>query len=102
MSVASIALDALNVGGGKKRPRATVHMVDDQGNPAGSATVAGEFTGGAADPGASGVTDSNGRAILDSDNTKKRNLRFTFCVTDVTHASLTYVEVDNAVTCQTY
>ena len=102
MSVASIVLDALNEGGGRKRPRATVHMVDDQGNPAVSATVTGEFTGNAADPNVSGVTNNNGRAILDSDNTKKRRISFTFCVTDVTHASLTYVEGGNAVTCQTY
>ena len=99
MSVASILAQVIGEGGGQKRPRATVTIIDDQGNPVGSATVTGEFTGSAADPSESEVTNGSGLAVLNSDNTKKGKVNFTFCVTTVTHASLTYQEGDNAVTC---
>ena len=99
MSVASILAQVISEGGGQKRPRATVLIVDDQGNPVGSATVTGEFTGSAADPSESEVTNGSGLAVLNSESTKKGKVNFTFCVINVTHASLTYLPGDNAVDC---
>jgi hypothetical protein len=99
MSVASILPKVIGEGGGNKRPQATVNIVDDQGNPAGSATVTGEFIGNAADPSESEVTNGSGTAVLNSDNTKKGKVKFTFCVTNVEHASLSYEPGDNAVDC---
>ena len=102
ISVAAIVPDFIGEGGGRKRPTATVTVVDNLGNPVGSATVTGEFTGNASDPEASGVTNSSGNAVVSSENTKKGRLDFTFCATDVTHASLNYAPGDNVVTCATY
>jgi hypothetical protein len=99
MSVASILAQVIGEGGGQKRPRATVTIIDNQGDPAGSATVTGEFTGSAADPSESELTNGSGMAVLNSDSTKKGKVKFTFCVTNVTHASLTYQSGDNAVDC---
>jgi monoamine oxidase len=100
MSVASILAKVIGEGGGNKRPRATVSIVDDQGNPVGSATVTGTFTGDAADPSeTAGITNGSGTAVLNSDDSKKGRVKFTFCVTDVEHATLTYQSVDNAVDC---
>jgi hypothetical protein len=62
--------------------------------------VTGEFTGDAADPSESGVTNPSGTAVLNSDDSKKGRVKFTFCVTGVEHATLTYQPGDNAVDCE--
>jgi len=61
MSVASILAEVISEGGGNKRPWATVSIVDDQGNPVGSAEVTGVFSGDATGPSGSEFTDGNGR-----------------------------------------
>jgi hypothetical protein len=92
MSVASILAQVIGEGGGQKRPRATVLIVDNQGNLLDNATVSGEFDGSAAAP---SVTNGSGMAVLNSETTKKGKVNFEFCVTTVTHASLTYQPGDN-------
>jgi monoamine oxidase len=89
LSVASIVAFTQGEGGGVKRPSATVNILDNLGNPVSGATVFGEFTGDfldGADPETfSVVTDGAGDANFASSVTKKGKLKFTFCVTDVTH-----------------
>jgi PKD repeat protein len=94
MSIGSIVVDTLNRGGGSKSPRASVTIVDDQGGLVGSALVTGDFTGDAAAPGVSSTTNANGVATLESPNTKKGKVSFTFCVKDV-NGSLTWDGVES-------
>ena len=89
MSISSIVVDTLNLGGGNKSPRASVTIIDDQGGLVGSALVTGDFTGDAAASGVSSTTTANGVATLVSPNSKKGKVSFTFCVTDVS-GSLTW------------
>ena len=99
MSVASILAQVIGEGGGQKRPRATVTIIDNQGNPAGSATVTGVFTGNATGPSGSELTNGSGVAVFNSDSTKKGKVKFEFCVTGVTHTTLNYEPGDNVVDC---
>jgi len=82
MTVASVFVDTVNVGGGSKSPRATVVINDDQGSPVGSVNVSGTFDGDAAGSDTA-PTDGSGTAVLVSPNSKKGKVKFTFCVTDV-------------------
>jgi hypothetical protein len=86
MTVASVFVETVNVGGGSKSPRATVVIQDDQGNPVAAMNVSGTFTGDAA-----GIdtrtTNSSGSVVLTSPNSKKGKVNFTFCVTDVSGAT---------------
>jgi PKD repeat protein len=99
VSVASISLSTVNAGGGNKRAQATVLIEDDQGNPAGSLTVTGDFTGDLPQTGVSAVTGANGAATLQTTGTKRGKLAFQFCVTNVAGGSLPYDPAGNAVTC---
>lgn len=97
MHVDSIVVAKQNEGGGSKSAVATVTIVDETGAAVGNATVSGEFTGDVTDTD-SGVTAGDGTVTLQSNPTSGR-LKFTFCVTDVTHASLTYDSSANVETC---
>jgi PKD repeat protein len=98
LAVASITVQAVDLGGGNKRPRALVTIRDDQGNAVSGATVTGNFSGDVSQTGATGTTGADGVATVDSTASRKGRLKFTFCVTDV-DGSLTYVPGDNAQTC---
>jgi len=89
MSVASVFVDTVNLGGGRKSPRATVAIEDNQGNPVDSAMVDGLFTGDAEGP-ATGTTNDSGSVVPTSPNSKKGKVKFTFCVTEVTGAPLNW------------
>ncbi len=79
---------------------AEVTIVDDNGSPVANATVSGTFSGDISGS-ASGVTDGSGVATL-SIKKKVTVTTFTFCVDNVTHASLTYDPNANVETCDTY
>jgi hypothetical protein len=96
MSVSSVVVDTVNQGRGSKSPRATVTVLDDQGNPVGGVTVTGDFTGDVEDAGLTGVTDGSGVATITSSRTAKGGVKVTFCVTDVTGGTLTW---DGATPC---
>ena len=98
--VDSIVLSTVNGSQGKKYGRATVTIKDNLGNPVSDATVTGDFTGSFSET-QSGVTDANGVAVLTT-TASVRNPSFTFCVTNVTHATLTYNSNDNVETCDSY
>ncbi len=89
MSVANLVLDTQNLNGGNKAPRATVTILDDQGNPVGAVLVKGTFTGDGAGNG-NDTTDGSGLARVVSSGSKKGKVNFTFCVTEVSGGSLTW------------
>jgi hypothetical protein len=99
MSVASIVAVTIDEGGRKKRPQATVNIVNDKGRPVNGATVTGDFIGHAASSDISSATSGFGNAVLDSTATKKGKVNFKFCVTNVSHTTLNYSSGDNAETC---
>jgi len=100
--VDSIVLSQVNAGAGKKRGRATVTIKDNNGDLVANATVTGQFTGDFNETD-SAVTNSSGVAVIDTVATVKApSVSFTFCVTNVTHATLTYNSGDNVETCDSY
>lgn len=87
---------------GKKKGRATVTIKDNNGGPVANATVTGQFTGNYNET-RSGVTNSSGVAVIDTVTALKlKTVTFTFCVTNVTHATLTYDSGANVETCDSY
>jgi len=91
MSVDSVTVDTANVGRGQKVGRAVVVVVDDQGSPVAGAEVTGDFSGTTFnEPGRTGTTDADGSATIDTLGTAKKGISFTFCVTGITHSTLTY------------
>jgi hypothetical protein len=98
MSVASIEPGLQNEGGGQKRGRVLVTILDDLGDPVAGATVEGTFTGDFNESVAA-VTDAAGVATLLTTETRKGGIDYTFCVDDVTHATLSYDPAGNAETC---
>jgi FtsP/CotA-like multicopper oxidase with cupredoxin domain len=85
----TVDVTTVNVGQGFKRGRATVVVVDDLGGLVEGATVTGDFTGTFNEPGASGVTDATGTAVIDTSGSQKGSVSVTFCVTSITHPTLT-------------
>ncbi len=80
-------------GGGTAEVTVTIH--DTDGNPVADATVAGEYSDDASGT-PSGVTDANGEVVLVSDQFSTRPNNIDFCVSSVSHASLTYDANDNS------
>ena len=101
MHVSSIVCTTVAVGGGNKIGRATVTILDDCGNPLQNADVDGTFTGDFDESVINITTNASGVAVLETVGTAKGGISFTFCVDDVTHATLTYDDNDNVETCDT-
>lgn len=80
---------------------ATVVVVDASGNPLANAAVTGTFSNGATGTD-SDVTDSDGRAVLESDRTRGGISAFQFCVDDVSGTSITYDPGADQVSCPTF
>lgn len=97
MSVA--AIDAgVRVRGPWQNAIVTVTIHDENGSPVANANVTGEFTGDV--PGTvTGTTGDDGTVTLESDRIRANSLSYEFCVTDVTHDTLTYDSTVNTVTC---
>ena len=102
MRVASIDL-SLSQGGKTPQATAAVKIVDENGNPVSDATVTGEWArnGTLFKSEASGTTGADGVATINSGRIKnvQSGDAIEFCVTDVTHASLTYDSAANVETC---
>ncbi|MHC4911203.1 MAG: hypothetical protein ACYTF9_15980, partial [Planctomycetota bacterium] len=98
MSVSSILAIVQNEGGGNKRGRAEVTIVDNEGAPVAGATVLGSFSGSYSEI-VSAATNASGVAVLLTSNTERGGIAFTFCVDNVTDASLAYQSADNVETC---
>jgi hypothetical protein len=97
MSVGAIEL-SVRTRGPWLTGEALVTIIDEGGNPVGSATVSGSFTGdvGGSD---SDSTNSGGVAALESNRVRADSISFQFCVDDVSHSSHDYDPGANAVTC---
>jgi hypothetical protein len=80
---------------------AEVTILDDGGQPVANAEVTGTFAGDVTGT-YSGTTDANGVATIQSAKTKTVISSFSFCVDNVTHASLNYDSGANVETCDSY
>jgi subtilisin len=88
--------------GPNARGTATVTIVDENGNPVSGATVTGDWSRNdiVFNSGASGTTNSSGVATIDSNNVRASTGDvIEFCVTIVTHSTLTYDNSANVETC---
>jgi len=85
----TVVVTTVNVGKGLKQGQATVTVVDNVGNPVSGATVTGDFTGTFNEPDRSGTTDATGTAVIVTTGSVKGSVSVTFCVTSITHATLT-------------
>ncbi len=98
LHVENIVLGTQDAGKGQKYGTATVTIYDDVGNTVSDATVAGTFSGDFNES-ASGVTGTDGTVTLVTTASKRGGVAFSFCVDNVTHATLPYNSADNVVTC---
>ena len=98
VSLQSIALSTVNAGRGSKHGRAVVTLVDDNGTPVASAQVTGDFSGSYNET-ANAASVGDGSATLLTASTVKGGVSFDFCVTGVTHATLTW---DGSTACATF
>ncbi|MFO8008211.1 MAG: hypothetical protein R6V05_10795, partial [Candidatus Brocadiia bacterium] len=97
MHVDSITVTVVSVNPAKDKARAEVVIVDNLGAAVQDATVSGTFSGDVTGSG-SDATDANGLAVIES-GTANGITSVTFCVDDVTHATLTYDSTSNVETC---
>lgn len=100
MHVASIVPSVNDLGAGQKYGVATVTIVTNLGVPVANATVTGVFSGDFNGT-RSGATNAAGVAVI-TIGPKNGRTNFTFCVTGVTHAAMTYDPGANVVTCASY
>lgn len=98
MSVTSLTTGTVAAGGGSKFGLATVTITDNLGSPVANATVTGTFSG-SFNESKSAVTNASGVASIQTTAKLKGTLIVNFCVTNVTHASLTYNPTGNTITC---
>ncbi len=101
MYVESIIVEWVASGGPNQKGQATVVIKDNQGSLVSGATVSGTFSGTLSES-ASGTTDSAGTAVIKTGSKTRNPGSLTFCVDDVTHASLTYDPAGNVETCDSY
>ena len=101
MYVYSIVCTRVTAGGNTRRGRASVTIYDDTDSPVENAYVTGSFSGDFFDETQSEYTNSLGVAVLITDEAATAPT-FTFCVDDVTHATLTYDPNSNIETCDGY
>jgi len=97
MHVESIVESTQRGSAGKQFGVATVTIFDDLGNPVPSASVSGTFSGDYSES-VSGATGSDG-VVEFITSTEVRKPVFSFCVDDVTHATLVYDPDSNVITC---
>ena len=98
MHVSVLNTTTVSVASKRKAGRVEIVVVDNLGAPVQGATVTGTYSGSFTGTQA-GVTDAAGRVILQTTTTAPNNAKFTFCVNNVTHASLTYNPSANVKTC---
>jgi hypothetical protein len=95
MHVNSIATGQQGGKGGWKSGTATVSVVDNFGNPVTDATVSGTFSGDFSESSGPVATDASGVAAFETVDTKKGSVTISFCVSLLSHSSLTYTPSDN-------
>jgi hypothetical protein len=98
MHVNFLEASTVAAGKGRKLGRVEVIIVDNVGNPVSGATVSGSFSGAFTGT-MSGVTDAAGRVVITTATSAPNPAKFTFCVSNVTHATLPYDPAANVSTC---
>ena len=98
LSVASIVTGTVASSGGTKFGSATIVVKDNLGNTVPNATVTGTFSGSYSET-RSGVTSVNGSVTILTTTKIKGTVVVNFCVTNVTHGTLTYNASQNIITC---
>ncbi|MHC5025611.1 MAG: hypothetical protein ACYTGR_02485 [Planctomycetota bacterium] len=96
--VAAIVLSTESVGGGEKRGRAEVLVLNDLGDPVAGASVTGDFAGDVSGT-VTAATGADGIAVLLTASTARGNVQFELCVTEVDASPLNYDEGTNVETC---
>jgi hypothetical protein len=92
LQVGSLVVTTEGIGGGQKRGRADIVITDDAGNPVAGAMVSGTFTGTLEEEPIVPVgTDGNGLVTYATTTSAKGKVSVTFCITDVTHTTLSYL-----------
>lgn len=86
--LASLVVSTDGVGQGFKVGRADILVEDENGNAVEGATVTGDFSGTFLEEGLSELTDASGLAVLTTSGSAKGRVPVTFCVTGITHPSL--------------
>ncbi len=90
LDLGSVSVTTANKSQGNKAGQATVIVIDDLGSPVAGASVSGDFSGTFNEPGVSGpLTDASGSTVLETTGAQKGNVSVTFCVTGISHATLT-------------
>ncbi len=80
--------------------KATVTILDENNNPVSGATVYGTFSGDVSGS-YSATTNASGVAVMETGRFSGVS-NFSYCVTNVTHSSLTYDSSANVETCDNY
>jgi hypothetical protein len=80
--ISSVVTGTVNVGAGNKRGTAAVTILDNLNNPVSGVTVSGTFSG-TFNESASGITNSNGQATMQTSGTAKGAVTVNFCVNTV-------------------
>lgn len=83
---------------GRKYGTAKVFIQNNSGQAVANATVSGSFSGDFNET-RSGITSTDGTITLVTTASKKGTLTFDFCVEQVTHATITYDDTQNLMTC---
>jgi FtsP/CotA-like multicopper oxidase with cupredoxin domain len=89
VEVGSINVSTVNQGGGNKAGRAVVVVIDNLGDPVANAIVTGEFSGDINEGAVSGPTDATGTTVIDTVGMARGGVSLTFCVTYISHPTLT-------------
>ncbi|UCE99753.1 MAG: family 43 glycosylhydrolase [Planctomycetota bacterium] len=101
MHVQSIVCSTVGGTQGMDYGQATVTINDNCGDPVANALVDGTFSGDFSETFYDVATDPNGDAVFVT-TSQARRPSFTFCVDDVSHATLSYDPNDNIETCDSY
>ncbi len=89
VTVGSITVSTVGIGGGIKIGQADIVVIDEFGNPVAGAVVAGEFTGSINETiSGSTATDANGQTSVNTTQTNKGKTTLSFCITSITHDAL--------------
>ena len=96
--VSSIITGTADAGKGSKYGNATVTIIDDLGQPVPNVTVTGTFSGSFNDQGTA-ITNSEGKAIIQTSTSAKGSLIVEFCVNNVVHSTLAYDSSSNLISC---
>lgn len=99
MSVSAVLTGTQSAGRGQKLASATVTIVDDLGNAVSDATVTGDFSGTIVENAVSGITVVDGTVQILSSSTAGGKVSVSFCVVNVTHASLSFDTTNSSDLC---